>query len=162
MKIYWLRQLLVAGLLVILAVGLDLYMRQFPPQATGVTGRLVLFLTIAAALFACNQLLFYYSQAHAGFMKHRIWNKMSLVIFIWLMLSSVILMTLFMLTPLPDLLQDHLWMMYCIGIYFLFIMNLLVLSVVHRLVEPETAAERKLIYTWVAGVAGLAVIFFVV
>lgn len=162
MKTYWLRQLLVAGLLMVLAVGLDLYMKQFPPDSSGAVGRLILFLVIAAALFACNQLLFHYSQVHAGFMKHRIWNKMSLLIFVWLLISSVILMVLLMLTPMPDLIQAHLWMMYLVGIYFLFFMNLLVLSVVHRLVEWQTTSERKLIYTWVAGVAVLAVIFFVI
>ncbi|MET3576870.1 hypothetical protein ACFFIY_13830 [Bhargavaea ullalensis] len=162
MKTYWWRQLLVAGLLVVLAVGLDLYMRQFPPESSGIVGHLVLFLAVAAALVACNQLLFHYSQANPGFMKHRIWNKMSLVIVLWLLVSSVILVVLLMVTPLPDLIQDHLWMMYLIGIYFLFIMNLLALSVVHRLVEPQTTAERKLIYTWIAGVAVVAVSFFVV
>ncbi len=95
-------------------------------------------------------------------MKHRIWNKMSLVIFVWLLISSVILMVLLMLTPMPDLIQAHLWMMYLIGIYFLFFMNLLILSFVHRLVERQTTVERKLIYTWVAGVAVLAVVFFVI
>ncbi|WP_230502641.1 hypothetical protein [Sutcliffiella rhizosphaerae] len=94
---------------------------------------LVVVVSISIVLFACNQLLYNYAKKEKSFMKHRKWDKMFIVIFIWLIFSFSLFILLFIMTPLEGSILQHAWLMFIVVYYFLFFIHLFVLSIVHKI-----------------------------
>ena len=123
--------------------------------------QLIMFIGISILLFVCNQLIYNYAKKEEGFMQHKVWNKMFIVILIWLMISFVAFIFLFFATPLEDLIASYTWIMFIVAYYFLFFINLLVLSIVHIVVDNSVKVERKLFITWASSSLLVAIILFV-
>ncbi|NEU30608.1 hypothetical protein GN156_07400 [bacterium LRH843] len=123
--------------------------------------QVIMFLAISILLFVCNQLLYNYAKKEEGFMKHKIWNKMFIAILIWLMISFVVFIFLFLATPLADLMTTYPWIMFIVAVYFLFFINLFVLSLVHIIVDTSMKVEKKLLITWAGSSVLIAIILFV-
>ncbi|WP_107837826.1 hypothetical protein [Metasolibacillus meyeri] len=121
---------------------------------------IILVLAAALLLFICNQLLYNYGQKETKFMQHKLWDKMFIVIFIWLAISFVVFILLFFTTSLQQIFMTHPWMMLIIVYYFLFFINLFVLSIIHLAVDRSSKLERKLLFTWTSSTLLVAVILF--
>jgi hypothetical protein len=160
MKFYWLKQFAAIGFLVVLAFVADLNMNKPFTINDPIIKQTILFLGIAAVLFACTQLLFNYSKVHSDFMKHPIWRRMYMIIAVWLFISFILFIIVFTLTPLGNGMQIQKWSIYIVSYYFLFFINLLVLSIVHRFFPAIRPVEKKLTVTWLASTALIAVIVF--
>lgn len=85
---------------------------------------------------------------------------MFIVILIWLMISFLVFTGLFFVTSLGDLLNKHVWLMFIVSYYFLFFINLLVLSIVHKVINPAVKVEKKLLFTWLGSSLLIAVVLF--
>ncbi|MED4350749.1 hypothetical protein P9265_00010 [Schinkia azotoformans] len=120
----------------------------------------IMFIAISILLFVCNQFIYNYAKKEEGFMQHKVWNKMFIVILIWLMISFIVFIFLFFTTPLESLISSHAWMMFIVAYYFLFFINLLVLSIVHVIVDTSMKVEKKLIITWASSSLVIAIILF--
>ena len=120
-----------------------------------------MFVAISILLFVCNQLIYNYAKREEGFMQHKVWNKMFIVILIWLMISFVVFIFLFFATPLEDLITSYTWIMFIVAYYFLFFINLFVLSIVHIIVDSSMKVEKKLLITWASSSLLVAIILFV-
>jgi hypothetical protein len=67
---------------------------------------------------------------------------------------------LFFGTSLDAIINEHIWIMFLVVYYFLFLFNLFVLSVVHILAVPSIKVERKLFITWLGSSLIAAMILF--
>ncbi len=120
-----------------------------------------MFIGISILLFVCNQLIYNYAKIAEGFMKHKVWNKMFIIILIWLMISFVVFIALFFATPLEGLITSYTWLIFIVAYYFLFFINLLILSIVHIVVDNSVNVEKKLLLTWVSSLLLVALTLFV-
>lgn len=93
-------------------------------------------------------------------MQHKIWNKMFILILGWLMISFFVFFLLFFTTPLGDLISAHAWIMFIVVDYFLFVINLFVLSIVHIIVDTSMKFEKKILITWASSSLLVAIILF--
>lgn len=161
MKIYWVKQLFIITFLFILALVIDMYMKNSLFSIDkNILKQTILLVIIAVILFACNQLLYNFAKINSKFMQHSIWNKMYIVILILLLISFSMFIILFTVTPFSNLLQNQIWIMYIIVYYFLFFINLLMLSIIHILVPREVKVERKIMLTWITSTLSIALIIF--
>ena len=122
--------------------------------------QLIFVIVISVILFTFNQLFYNFAKINSNFMKHSIWGKMHVIIFFWLLISFTIFIILFVTTRLPDIIQNKLWVLYLIIYYFLFFMNIMILSIVNVFVLKTTDVKRKLITTWLISTLLVALIIF--
>lgn len=123
--------------------------------------QVIIFAAISILLFVCNQLIYNYAKREEAFMKHKVWNKMFVVILIWLMISFVVFIFLFFATPLEYLISSNTWIMFIVVYYFIFFINLFVLSIVHIIVDTSMKVEKKLLITWASSSLLMAIILFI-
>lgn len=123
--------------------------------------QVIMFVAISILLFVCNQLIYNYAKKEEEFMQHKIWDKMFVVILIWLMISFVVFIFLFFATPLEELITSFTWIIFIVAFYFLFFVNLFVLSIVHIVVDSLMKVEKKLLITWASSSLIVAIILFV-
>ncbi len=125
-----------------------------------ILNQLIFVIAISAILLAFNQLFYNFSKIKSDFMQHPIWNKMYVIIFIWLIISFTMFIILFVVTPLPDIIQSQLWVLYLIIYYFLFFMNVMILSIVNVSVSTTLDVKRKLKLTWLISTLVVTLIQF--
>ncbi|MGM8214966.1 hypothetical protein ACLIA0_05245 [Bacillaceae bacterium W0354] len=123
--------------------------------------QLILFFSITIILFVFNQLIYNYANKEEDFMQHKVWDKMFIVIFLWLAISFFLFILLFFVTPLDSLLLSHPWIMFIVVYYFLFFMNLLILSIVHIAVDHSVSVVKKIVLTWSSASLLVALVLFV-
>ncbi|RIW32010.1 hypothetical protein D3H55_14110 [Bacillus salacetis] len=111
--------------------------------------QLVIFIGISVLFCIFNRMIYHFAKKEKGFMVHRIWYKMYIIILLILMISFVLFIILFFGTSLQALINAHTWIMFLVVYYFLFWINLFVLSLIHILTEPTIKTERKLFFTWI-------------
>lgn len=159
MKIYWLKQISIVMLLFILAFTIDIYMsKPLILINIAILKQTILIIIVTLILIACNQLLYNFSKINSEFMQHKIWRKMPVIIFIWIFLSFTIFVALFTMTPFSDILQKQIWVLYIIIYYFLFFINLLVLSIIN--INTVRTTEKKLILACFISALLIALVIF--
>lgn len=162
MKSYVFKQFLCIIVLFLFAFIGDYYFQNVNMGIENVTlKQVIMFVAISILLFVCNQLIYNYAKREEGFMQHKVWNKMFIVILIWLIISFVVFIFLFFTTPLEDLITSYTWIMFIVAYYFLFFINLFVLSLVHIIVDTSMKVEKKLLITWASSSLLIAIILFV-
>ena len=162
MKTYVFKQFVSILTLLIFALIADYYIRYVNVDIGSVVlKQLIMFIAISLLLFVCNQLIYNYAKNKQGFMQHKLWNKMFFIILIWLIISFVIFILLFFVTPLDELISSHTWTMFVIAYYFLFFINLFILSIVHKVVDISMKIEKKLLITWASSSLAVVIILFV-
>ena len=124
--------------------------------------QLIMFIAISILLFVFNQLIYNYAKKNEDrLLQHKIWNKMFVLILMLLMISFVVFIPLFFMTPLDVLISSQTWIMFIIVYYFLFFINLFVLSIVHKVVNSSMKIEKKLLITWASSSLLVAFILFI-
>lgn len=163
MKFYAFKQFLSILTLFLIAFIVDYYIQnEIMDIESIVLKQLIMFIVISILLFVCNQLIYNYAKKEEEFMQHKIWNKMFIIILGWLMISFIVFILLFFTTPLEDLISSHTWIMFIVVYYFLFVINLFVLSIVHIIVDTSMKLEKKILITWASSSLLVAVIVFLV
>ena len=162
MKSYIFKQFSCILVLLLFAFIVDYYFQNVNVGLESVAlKQVIMFVAISILLFVCNQLIYNYAKKEEGFMQHKVWNKMFIVILIWLMISFVVFIFLFFATPLEELITSFTWIMFIVAYYFLFFINLFVLSIVHIIVDSSMKVEKKLLITWASSSLLVAIILFV-
>jgi hypothetical protein len=163
LKSYVLRQLFYILFLIFFACTVDYYIRNiYVGINSTIIKQLTLFVAISIILYICNQLVYNYAKEEESFMQHKIWRKMFIVIFAWTMISFLLFIFLYFVTPLEDFIAIHPWIIIIISYYFLFFYNLFVLSLVHIFVDTSVRMDKKISLTWVCSTLLIAIILFVI
>ncbi|OCA84187.1 hypothetical protein A8F94_15830 [Bacillus sp. FJAT-27225] len=162
MKSYVIKQVVSILTLILFAFIADYYIREGNIHIESVVlKQLILFIGVSILLFVCNQLIYNHAKKAEGFMHHKVWNKMFIVIFIWVMISFAVFIFLFFVTPLENLFSTYKWIMFIVADYFIFFINLFVLSIVHKLVDVSVKLEKKLLITWASSSLLVAITLFI-
>ena len=161
MKFYAFKQFVSILILLLIAFIVDYYIQnEIVDIESVVLKQLIMFIVISILLFVCSQLIYNYAKKEEKFMQHKIWNKMFIIILGWLMISFIVFFLLFFTTPLGDLISAHAWIMFIVVDYFLFVINLFVLSIVHIIVDTSMKFEKKILITWASSSLLVAIILF--
>jgi len=160
-KFYAFKQFVSILILLLIAFIVDYYIQnEIVDIESVVLKQLIMFIVISILLFVCSQLIYNYAKKEEKFMQHKIWNKMFIIILGWLMISFIVFFLLFFTTPLGDLISAHAWIMFIVVDYFLFVINLFVLSIVHIMVDTSMKFEKKILITWASSSLLVAIILF--
>lgn len=118
-----------------------------------------LFLVIIIGLLS----LFMYFQVKKSdtFLKHRLWDKMYVVMPVIFFISLVIVMILFLTGPLSEVTQSNRWLIYAVMYYMLFVINMTVLAVIHKVKKNTISNEHKISYSFVITSLGLLLVIFI-
>lgn len=161
-KSYILKQCIPIFMLILFTFAADRYISivYFELTDAGIQ-QLILFISIAFIFFIYNQLIFNYAEKRPDeFMRHKIWDKMFIIILILLAISVLIFIIVFFTTPLESLISSQPWIMFFVMYYFLFLINLFVLSLIHKVMLKQMAIRKNLMITWVGSSLLVALILF--
>lgn len=103
--------------------------------------------------------LIFHSKKSDRFLSHPLWNKMGGLIVLVFALSAVLIISAFVFTSLTDFITTNRWLLYGIVYYFLFLANLFVLSIVHK-VKKHVSTETKIELSFLWTVTSLVVLLF--
>lgn len=147
--------------MVILAYIADIFKKDIGvlPSLTNVINMQVigtsLFLIIIIGLFS---LLMYFQEKKSNtFLKHRLWDKMYIILPVIFLISFIVFIILFM----TDLLNGNRWMIYVLIYYILFLINMTVLAIIHKVKKQTIPNENKIGYSFVWTSLGLLVVIFI-
>ncbi|MDV2582777.1 hypothetical protein [Alkalibacillus haloalkaliphilus] len=138
-------------------------------EAVGVSDGSGIFLYIIgllayiAIVVGCFSLIFYWqTKKSETFLIHPIWEKMPVLITIVFFLSAVVQMFLMVFGGGQELVSEHRGFMYLIIYYFIFLLNIMGVTMVYKTSRRELT-KRQIIELggiWTVGV--LAVIWFII
>jgi len=148
--------------LVSFSILMDLFKEEISTQmssSTVITMILTLvFITLVISLFSL--LMIFQTKKSKTFLLHPIWEKMPIIISFFMVLSVIIFISSFLLFPLDGVIQNSRWILYIIIYYFLFLIKILVLSIVHKKAKRSTSNEKKIELSFVWTVFLLFVFVF--
>ena len=118
-----------------------------------------LFIVVIIGLI--SSMMYFQEKKSDTFLKHRLWNKMYIIMPIIIFISLVIVFILFLAGPLSDLTQINRWIIYVLIYYILFLINVTVLAVIHKTKKNTISNENKISYSFIWTVVGLLVVIFI-
>ncbi len=118
-----------------------------------------LFLVIIIGLLSL--VMYFQVKKSDTFLKHRLWEKMYIVMPVIVFMSLVIVMILFLTGPLSEVTQSNRWLIYVVMYYMLFVINITVLAVIHKVKQNTISNESKIGYSFVWTSLVLIVIIFI-
>lgn len=118
----------------------------------------LVFITIVISLFSLYMI--FQTKKSNTFLLHPIWKKMHIIISFIMVISIIVFISAFLLFPLDQVVQNSRWLLYIIIYYFLFLMNILVLSIVHKTIRRNASNERKIELSFIWTLFLLFVIIF--
>lgn len=148
--------------LLILSLTLDLFKEKISTlmSSSSVIPMLLtlVFITIVISLYSL--FMIFQTKKSITFLLHPIWEKMHIIIFFTMVISIIVFIISFLLFPLDAVVQNSRWILYIIIYYFLFLINILVLSMVHKTIKRNTSNEKKIELSFVWTIFLLFVIIF--
>ncbi|WP_240378131.1 hypothetical protein [Bacillus piscicola] len=153
------------ALLVILAYIADIFKKDIgvSPSSTNVINMQVigtsLFLIVTIGLFSL--LMYFQVKKSNTFLKHRLWEKMYVILPVIFLISLIVVFILFLTEPLSDLTQISRWIIYVLIYYLLFLMNVTVLAIIHKVKKKTMPNENKIGYSFVWTSLGLLIVIFI-
>ena len=118
-----------------------------------------LFLVIIIGLLSL--LMFFQTKKSDTFLKHRLWDKMYIILPVIFLISLIIIFVLFLTGPLSDLTQINRWLIYLLLYYILFLINVTVLAIIHKTKRNTISIENKIGYSFAWSSIGLLVVIFI-
>lgn len=103
--------------------------------------------------------LIFHSKKSERFLSHPLWEKMNILIAILFTLSIIIFISASIFTSLNDLILTNRWVLYLFIYYFLFLLNLFVLSIIHK-VRKNFSKEKKIELSFIWTVLSLIILVF--
>ncbi|GAA0437782.1 hypothetical protein GCM10008983_13410 [Lentibacillus halophilus] len=77
-------------------------------------------------------------------------------------ISVMVVVSVFLITPLSDLTQNNRWIIYVLSYYVLFLIHITVLAMIHKAKKNTISNENKVAYSFVWTSLGLLVVMFIV
>lgn len=98
------------------------------------------FLLVGSSLISFY--LIFYSKKSDRFLSHPLWEKMSILIAVLFTLSTIVFISASIFTSLNDVILTHRWILYFFIYYFLVLLNLFILSIIHK-VRKDLSKEKN-------------------
>lgn len=153
------------ALLVIFALIADMFKKDIgaPFSSTDVINITMLMtsLFIVMIIGLISSMMYFQEKKSDTFLKHRLWDKMYIIMPIIIFISLVIVFILFLTGPLSDLTQINRWIIYVLIYYFLFLINLTVLAVIHKMKKNTMSNESKISSSFIWTAVGFLVVIFI-
>ncbi len=129
------------GLTALLIIA-DLLKYQFSNPAISANQQLALTLSFLFIVIGFISLLLYFqTKKSVLFLTHPLWDKMNVIVIIILVLSMIVFVIA--ANPVMALVERFRFMLYIFIYYFVYLVNLLVLSFVHKYAKPTTTKAQK-------------------
>lgn len=114
---------------------------------------LLTFLFIVIVVGCCSLLMIFQSKKNKGFLIHPLWMKMYVITPLLIIFSIIIFITIALLSiSFQEFMQEQRWTLYVYVFicYFIFMMNLFVLTVIHKIKGKSISNEAKIkaSYIW--------------
>jgi hypothetical protein len=117
------------------------------------------FILIGSSLISL--FLIFHSKKSDRFLSHPLWEKMNILLAFLFILSILVFISAFIFTPLSDALLTHRWVLYLIVFYFLFLLNLFVLSIIHK-AKKDLSKEKKIELSFIWTVLSTVILIFLI
>lgn len=117
------------------------------------------FILIGSSLISL--FLIFHSKKSDRFLSHPLWEKMNILLAFLFILSILLFIIVAVFTPLSDVIVTNRWILYLFIFYFLFLLNLFVLSIIHK-VKKELAKEKKIELSFVWTVLTTTILIFLI
>ncbi|MUV38942.1 hypothetical protein JNUCC1_02814 [Lentibacillus sp. JNUCC-1] len=95
------------------------------------------------------------------FLKHRLWDKMYIIMPVIIGISLILLIILFVTEPFSTVIQNNRWMIYVLGYYILFLINAAVVAMIHKAKKNTISNESKIAYSFAWTSLGLIAVIFI-
>jgi len=105
--------------------------------------------------------LIFHSKKSDRFLSHPLWDKMNILLGVLFILSILIFISVAVFTPLSDVILTNRWILYLFIFYFLFLLNLFVLSIIHK-AKKDLSKEKKIELSFVWTVLGVVILIFLI
>lgn len=116
---------------------------------------------IVITIGLCSLFMYFQSKKSSTFLKHRLWDKMYIIMPVIIGIFLIIIFILSLIGPLNDMTQSDRWMLYVFFNLTLFLINVTVLAVVHKVKKDSVSRENKITYSFAWTSLGLLVIIFI-
>lgn len=123
---------------------------------------LMTILFLALILGGFNLFLLLQSRKSTTFLIHPAWGKMHILLILIGGVSLIIFISAFFMSPLNEVLQNDRWGVYLILYYFLYIFNLIVLSVIHKFKKDRIDNKRKVRLSFIVSLLILVFTIFII
>lgn len=117
------------------------------------------FILIGSSLISL--FLIFHSKKSDLFLSHPLWEKMNILLAFLFILSILIFIIVVIFTPLSDVIVTNRWILYLFIFYFLFLLNLFVLSIIHK-VKRNLSKEKKIELSFVWTVLSIIILIFLI
>lgn len=115
------------------------------------------FILLASSLISL--FLIFHSKKSERFLSHPLWEKMNILLAFLFILSIITFISVAFFTSLNDAMSANRWILYIFVYYFLFLFNLFVLSLVHK-IKKNASKEKKIELSFVWTFLSLAVLIY--
>lgn len=148
--------------LIILSFIADLFKQAIvtPMSSSTVIPMLIIMIFIILVISLNSLLMIFQTKKSNTFLLHPLWKKMNILMIIIIILSIIAFINAFLFSSLSELIQNNRWLFYLILYYFLFLTNVLVLSIVHKTIDRNISSEKKIELSFLWTVFVLFVIIF--
>ncbi|PEZ74734.1 hypothetical protein CN380_23525 [Bacillus sp. AFS017274] len=120
----------------------------------------LLFITVVIGLFSLC--MFFQSKKSNTFLLHPIWQKMHIIISFLLVISIVIFISAFFISPLSEVIQSSRSILFITIYYFIFLINVLVLSIINKIKKNTISNSKKIKSSFIWTVLVLFVSVFLI
>lgn len=159
-------QSLIIAFLVVIAFIADLFKTDiavpFSSSNEVNTSMLMTFLFIVVIIGSLSLLLYFQTKKSATFLRHRLWDKMYILMPIFFVISLVVLFSVFLIDPLSSIVQNNRWLIYILLYYVLFIINVIVLAFIHQAKKQTISNGNKIKLSFIWTSLVLIVIVFII
>lgn len=116
---------------------------------------------IASPIGLFSLFMFFQSKKSDTFLSHPIWEKMHIIVSFLLVISIVVFISAFFISPLSEIIQSSRWILFITIYYFLFLINILVLTLINKIKKKtiSNAKKVKLSFIWTVLVLFLTIFF---
>ncbi|SFB08001.1 hypothetical protein SAMN04488072_106236 [Lentibacillus halodurans] len=151
-------------LLVVLAFMADIFKKDIgiPFSSTNAinTSMLMTCLFLVVTIGLLSLLMYFQTKKSGTFLKHRLWDKMYIIIPVVFAISLVVVFIFFLAGPLSEVTQSNRWIVYVLIYYILFLINATVLAIIHKAKQNTISNENKVTYSFIWTSLGLVVVIF--
>lgn len=116
------------------------------------------FILIVSSLISL--FLIFQSKKSETFLVHPLWEKMTIIMAFLFILSIILFISASLFTSLNEMILSSRWILYIIIYYFLFLMNIFVLSLIHKLMKRKISSEKKIELSFIWTVLTLFLLIF--
>src|SRR5699024_1012426 len=118
-----------------------------------------LFIVLVIGLLSL--LMYFQTKKSDTFLRHRLWDKMHILMPVLFVISLVVVFSFFLIDPLSDITENNRWIIYVFIYYILFLINTTVLAIIHKAKRNTISNENKVTYSFVWTSLGLLAVIFI-